>query len=354
MSKTTASGRNRPFSFLSLRVIAVVALALAACSRPAPLTQADPFRVEFALDTICVVFLYDQANDEVYDAIFARIHEIERRMSAYLPDSDISRINAAAGIAPVRVYEDVFDVIERAVHFAEISGGAFDPAIGPLVSLWAIMADDPRVPSPEEIAAVLPLVNWRDIELDRQQRAVFLRRPGMALNLGAIAKGYAADEAMAIVREARLERALVDLGGDVMTFGVKLDRTPWRIGIQNPLGERGDFIGVLSGWDMAVLTSGVNERFFERDGVRYHHLFSPFDGHPARTGLLSVTIISGSATDGDALSTAVFVLGYERGRALIESIEGAGAIFVFEDRSVRVTGGVDFVLVDPEFRLAAD
>ena len=356
MKANAATASRRLFL---LCVIAAAGIALAACARneaqagPAG-ALAEPLRVEFALNTVCTVMLYDQARPEVYDAIFSRIREIERLMSVFLPDSDISRINAAAGIEPVQVHEDVFKVIERAVHIAELSGGAFDPTVGPLTFLWGITGGSPRVPSQEEIDAVLPLVNWRYIDLDREQRSVFLRHPGMALDLGAIAKGYAADEAVAIVREAALERALIDLGGNVITFGVKLDGTPWRVGLQNPLGDRGSFIGIISGWDMTVVTSGVNERFFEYGGVHYHHLFSPADGRPARTGLLSATIVTEVSMDADALSTAIFVLGYEKGRALIEPLEGVEAIFVFEDRTVRKTEGADFVLVDANFRLLTD
>ena len=360
---------SKPFPLkrrLFLRCLFAVTLTFASCSdiqgggAPArPLFEslrprAEPFREEFALNTVCTVMLFDQARPEVYNAIFNRIREIESRMSAFLPDSDISRVNAAAGKAPVEVHDDVFKVIQRALEIAELSGGAFDPSVGPLVSLWGITGNNPRVPSREEIDAVLPLVNWRDIELDPARRTVFLRQSGMALDLGAIAKGYAADEAVAIVRQARLRRALIDLGGNVITFGRKRDRTPWRVGLQTPHGSRGEFMGVISGWDMTVVTSGIYERFFEYDGVRHHHLFSPFNGLPARTGLLSATIITEVSMDADALSTAIFVLGYERGRALVDSLEGVEAIFIFEDRSVRKTAGANFALTDSSFRLLTD
>jgi len=330
------------------------ALAFASCERRSEPVWDEPFRAEFALDTLCVVFLHEFADPDVYDAIFARIHEIESRMSAFLPDSDISRINASAGIEPVQVHDDVFMVIKRALRYAEISDGAFDPSIGPLASLWNIMGENPSVPSQAQIDAVLPLVNWRYVELDPQTRSVFLRQPGMALDLGGIAKGYAADEALAIIREAGINRALIDLGGDVITFGVKADRTPWRVGLQAPYGDRGSIFGIISGWDMTVVTSGVYERFFTYNGRNYHHLFSPFDGHPARTGLLSATVVAEVSMDADALSTAIFVLGYERGRALIESLDGVEAVFVFEDMSVRKTPGLDFRLTDNNFRLLTD
>jgi len=324
-------------------------------------SNAEPSSADFVLGTVCSINLYDQAKTQVYDDVFNRLREIDNRMSVNLSYSDVARVNAAAGIAPVQVHDDVFDVIERAVFFAEISGGAFDPTVGPLVSLWGISGDNPRVPSQEEIDAVLPLVNWRDVELDRERRSVFLKRPGMALDLGAIAKGYAADEAAAIIRKSKLKRALVDLGGNVLTIGEKRDRNPWRVGIQDPLENRGAYLGIVDLREQTVVTSGVYERYFEADGIYYHHIFSPFDGCPANNGLLSVTIITGVSMDADALSTAVFVLGYEKGLALIEFVKklyGGNneieAIFVFEDMSVRKTDGADFILTESSYRLLSE
>jgi len=272
-------------------------------------------------------------------------------MSVNIQASDVARVNAAAGIAPVQVHEDVFKVIERALFFAEISGGAFDPSVGPLVSLWGIGGENPRVPSQAEIDEVLPLINWRDIELDYQTQSVFLKRRGMALDLGAIAKGYAADEAAAIIKNARIKRAIIDLGGNIFTCGEKKDKSPWRVGIQNPNEKRGIYIGIVQVTEQSVVTSGVYERFFEEGGNRFHHIFLPSSGYPVKNGVLSVTIIANNSIDADALSTAVFVLGYEKGMALIESLSGAEAVFIFEDLSVRKTPGVDFILTDKTFRL---
>jgi thiamine biosynthesis lipoprotein len=303
---------------------------------------------------VCTVNLYDQGKPEVYREVFGRIREIESRMSVTLPGTDLDRINTNAGIAPVAVHADVFEVIEMAIRYAALSGGAFNPAIGPLVSLWGIGGDHPRLPSPEEIDALLPLVSWRDIELDREKLTVFLKRPGMALDLGAIAKGYAADEAARILREKRMKRAIIDMGGNILVYGEKEDRSPWRVGIQNPLDSRGAYIGIMEVRDKTVVTSGVYERFFEKAGTRYHHILSPRDGYPARNGLLSVTIVTGRSADADALSTAVFVLGCEEGTALIESLEGVGAIFIFEDQSIRLRGISGFVLTDENYRIVYD
>jgi len=322
----------------------IAILLFAGCSKPVE------HQSEFVLATICTITLYDNGTPGVYQDVFARIREIESRMSVFIEGSDVYRINKAAGIEAVEVHSDVFGVIERAVHYAELSGGAFDPTVEPLAALWGIGGENPRVPAREEIESVLPLINWRDIELNRENKTVFLKRPGMALDLGAIAKGYAADEAAVIIKKAGIPRAMINIGGNILTVGEKKDGSLWRIGIQNPLDTRGAYIGMSRIMEKALVTSGVYERFFVAGGRHYHHIFSPSLGYPADNGLLSVSIITDISMDADALSTAVFVLGYEKGRAFVESLEGVEAIFVFDDRSICLTGGVDFILVDESYK----
>ena len=326
----------------------ITILFITGCSKP------DQARSEFVLATICTITLYDEGAPRIYQDVFARLREIESRMSVFIEGSDVYRINKSAGIEAVEVHPDVFHVIERAVHYAELSGGAFDPSIGPLVALWGIGGENPRVPTREEIDMVLPLVNWRDIELDRENKAVFLKKPGMALDLGAIAKGYAADEAAVIIKKARITQAIINIGGNVLTVGEKKDGSLWRIGVQDPLDTRGAYIGIARTSEKTLVTSGVYERFFVADGIHYHHIFSPSLGYPIDNHLLSVSIITDLSMDADALSTAVFVLGYEKGKAFVESMGGVDAIFVFEDRSVYLTGGVDFTIVDEKYRIAGN
>jgi thiamine biosynthesis lipoprotein len=341
-------------------------------------------QMEFALGTVNVVHLFESGNSELYSRIFSRIREIDRSMSAF-PDeflellngvgavepdgksaqaivnaaealsSGVVAINRQAGIAPVKVRADLIEVLETALYYAELSDGAFDPTIGPLVTLWGIGTDTQRIPHEDEIAATLELVDWRELVINREAGTVFLQREGMALDLGAIAKGYAGDEAVRIASEAKVQRAIVDLGGNIVVLGwrgkQKKELLPWRIGIQNPLKERGAYIGILSVHDTSIVTSGIYERFFESGGKYYHHLFSTATGYPVENGLLSVTIVTDSSTAADALSTVVFALGFERGKALIDSIPDAEAIFVFDDRSISITSGLAgfFALTNDEF-----
>ena len=305
--------------------------------------QQETSRIDFALGTVCSVTLFEEGQKNIYDEIFARIREIENLMSVNIADSDVSRINAAAGIEPVQVQEDTYKVIERSVYFAELSGGALDPTVGPLVSLWDI-SGKPRVPTNEEIKSVLPLINWRNVEMYARLNSVYLTQKGMALDLGSIAKGYAADEAAKIIKSHNIKRAKIDLGGNIIMIGAKHDNTPWKVGIQDPGENKGSVIGILQIPEKTVVTSGVYERNFLKDGEFYHHLLSVTDGHPVNNGLLSVTIIADISMDADALSTAVFVLGYEKGLSLLENYKEAQAVFVFNDKSTIATQGVDFTV----------
>ncbi|MCL2806320.1 MAG: FAD:protein FMN transferase [Treponema sp.] len=306
---------------------------------------------EFALGTVCSVSLFEYGNNTIYNNIFFKIREIENQMSVHIPFSDISRINAAAGIEPVTVNEDVFKVIERAKYFAEVSGGAFDPTVGPIVSLWGIGSENQRVPSQKEIEETLPLVNWRYLELDAETNSVFLKYPNMALDLGAIAKGYAADEASNIAKSAGVKRASIDLGGNVIIYGIKKDKSPWRVGIQNPGKDRGIILGIINVQDKTVVTSGIYERYFTENEIHYHHIFDPSNGYPAQNSLISVTVITDISMDADALSTAIFVLGFEKGSELLKDFPQAQAVFIFKDNSIITTPGVNFTITDKTYFL---
>ena len=312
-----------------------------------------PPRSEFVLGTIGTVNLYQGGTDQLYDKIFSRLREIEGAMSSHSEDTEVARINQNAGIMPVQAGRDLITVLSTALRYAELSGGAFDPTVGPLVKLWGIGTENARIPEEGEIRGALDLVNWRDVIIDEEGGTVFLRRPGMELDLGAIAKGYAADEAAEIIRKAELPGAVIDLGGNIYALGTKRGGTPWRIAVQDPRNERGTYIGILEVRQKTVVTSGVYERFLETGGRRYHHILSTADGYPADTGLLSVTVIADASIDADALSTALFALGYERGRVLVDSRENIEALFVFRDLRVRGSPGAleTFTLTNDQYRI---
>jgi thiamine biosynthesis lipoprotein len=330
----------RNFRFLAAAVI--IEAALSSCVRTPHIA-----RSEFILGTVCTIRIEENGKESVYREVFERLREIDDIFSANKPGTAIDEINLSAGIGPVRVNDEVIYVLERALFFAELSGGGFDPSIGPLVKLWGIGSENPRVPEPEEIARALSLVNWRDVVIDRENKTVFLKTRGMALDLGGIVKGYAADQALEIIKAAGVRGALIDLGGNIVVYGKKAGKAaPWRIGIQDPYNERGEFTGIVEIEEGALVTSGGYERFFEEEGRRYHHILSTKTGYPVENDIVSVTIVQrGAARDAameaDALSTALFALGYEESSEFIADLAGgAGAVFVLKDGEIRTTEGL--------------
>jgi FAD:protein FMN transferase len=195
------------------------------------------------------------------------------------------------------------------------------------------------ITSVREITELLPLVGYKGLRLDDETTSAELQKEGQAVDLGGIAKGYAADEVKRILMENGITSAMINLGGNIAALGCRPDGKPWRIGIQNPLSPTGEFLAVIPVEDGAVVTSGSNERFFIEDGVRYHHIIDPRTGRPARSGLLSVTVVCGNSADADALTTALFVLDREGGMKLLE-ITGTDAVFVSESLEITAIGGL--------------
>lgn len=284
--------------------------------------QADTAAVEKAL------------NDAV-----RRVNKIDDRMSVFKTDSDIARLNRNAGVKPVHLHPDTLKLLQTAVTFGEKSGGAFDCTIRPLIQLWGIGKKPNFIPKEQDISRTQQLVNYRDLMINPKKNTAFLKKPGQAVDLGGIAKGYAADEVKRILLEGGVSGALINLGGNIHTIGSNPDNQPWNIGIQNPTAETGDFLGIVSVIDKTIVTSGSNERFFMQNGIRYHHLLDPRTGEPAQSGLLSVTVVMKSSTKADALTTALFVLGIEKGMQLLYKIR-ADAIFVTESCQVYATQGI--------------
>jgi FAD:protein FMN transferase len=286
-------------------------------------SQVSEPRTRMVMGTVCTVNAYSDGTTKLYDELFARLLKIENDFSVNISTSEISAINRAAGLHAVNVSPEIFYVVQTALKYAELTDGAFDPTVGPLVKLWGINTDHARVPQPQKIHEALLLINWRDVVVRKTAGggSVMLRRPGMALDLGGIVKGYAADELTAILKKHGVKRAIIDLGGNIYVFGKKKDGSLWNVGIKDPDAPEGNPALILHLSNATVVTSGVYERFFIQDGVRYHHILDTKTGYPARTGLLSSTIVCESSIAADALSTSVFILGEERGMALLNKIQ---------------------------------
>lgn len=313
-------------------------------------------RSGLALGTICSIRILAGGSEKALDEAFARLTAIEATMSANQSNTVVAQVNAEAGGQPVAIPEDLAYVTGKALWYAQLSGGAFDPTIGPVVKLWNIGMDGERIPSSDEIRETLPLVDYRAVAIDAKAGTLLLEHPGMQLDLGAIAKGYAADEVGRILVSRGVKAAVIDLGGNVKVVGRKPDGSSWRIGVQNPFDARGSYIGIATvEGDCTVVTSGVYERFFiGEDGTRYHHILDTRTGYPVDNGLVSATIISSSSVDADGLSTALFALGLRDGLALAETLDHVEAVFIDKDKRVYLSSGAGalFKLSDPDFSLA--
>jgi len=308
------------------------------------------------LGTVITISIYESVPGELTDKVMERIGDIHNRMSANIPNNELDRLNKAAGRSSVPLSADTLELLALSEEIARRSEGCFDVTIGPLVKLWNIGGDSPRIPAQEEIDEILALVDYAALNIDERNGTAGLDSSRMAADLGGIAKGYACDEAVRILRENGVSHALLDLGGNVYAHGAKPDGSSWRVGIRNPvIGEEGH-VGVVEVADKAVVTSGSYERYFEEDGVLYHHIFDPRTGYSAESGLLSMTIVGESSAIADALSTACFVLGSEKAMALVESFSGVECVLITANREILVSPGLreSFTISGGGFTLAGE
>lgn len=281
-------------------------------------------------------------------AVFRIFRDVDARMSEWRETSPLSAVNRAAGGEPVPVPEDLRRVLHRALDIARLTDGAFDPTWAALWGLWDFRAVAPRVPEAEEIARRTALVDWTRVEIDDSAGTVRLTEPGMILGLGGIAKGWALERAAEELRRRGFDSFLLTAGGQVMAGGLRHTdgsrtaggRRPWMVGIRDPRGAPDDFFARVPVTDASLSTSGDYESYFVVDGVRYHHILDPRTGRPAR-GLRSATVISPEPTLADALSTALMVMGPQRGMAVVEELPEVEAVLVDVSGEVAVSPGLE-------------
>lgn len=304
-----------------------------------PVAQAEwLYREAAIMGTRCTVELWSEdraAGNAAIDAVFEEFRRIDRLMSTYKPDSEISAVNARAAQSPVQVSQEFYDLIAQSVEYSKLTRGAFDITYASVGYLYdyreQVHPDDAR------IAAALPGINWRHLELLPAQRAIRFRRAGVRIDLGGIGKGYAVDRGIAVLRGRGIERAMVNAGGDTRIIGDRFGR-PWMVGIRNP-DDEGKVALRLPLEDAAISTSGDYERYFEEDGVRYHHILDPKTGKSARK-LRSVTVITDTATRSDALTKSVFIMGAEAGIAFINTLPDVDAIAIDPTGKVHYSRGL--------------
>ena len=290
-----------------------------------------------------LVFLTAVASDDrlAHDAIeqgFAEIHRLEGILSTWIPDSELSRINAAAGQRAVTASPETIELLEHSLDVARLTEGGFNVAIGPAVEAWNVSREG-RIPTRQELDATRPLMDLSAVHVDQEAGTVYLARSGMRVDIGGIGKGYAADFAARVMQEAGAVAGVVAISGDIKTFGRLPDGQRFVFGIQHPRKENGITIGQLELEDEAVSTAGDYERYFEKDGVRYHHILDPRTLRPARLAQ-SVTIVARSGVLADGLDTGIFVMGPENGMALIERLPGVEGVIVGADGRVSTSSGL--------------
>lgn len=334
-------------------ILSVLILTGCGANQQATLLEEPYQATEFKMGTYVSLRVYDEGKEAVLDDAFALVDDLAAKITTNASGSELDAVNKASGDQPVQVSPEIYPLLEAAYDYSTLPQSGFDMTIGPITDLWRIGFDDARVPDPEEIEAVLPLVDAEQVELNEETNEVYLTEEGMKLDLGAIAKGFIADEIKALFQEQGVTTAIIDLGGNVLIMGdsPKREGEGFVVGVQDPIHERGDFIGTITLKDQSIVTSGVYERYLERDGQVYHHLMNPETGYPFDNELLSVTVITPRSLDADALSTVGFGLGLEEGLAFFNDRSDTEAVFITEDLDVYTTDGLkdQFLITNNEF-----
>ncbi len=330
-------------NFVSIFLILIMNLSIIGCS-PMAFWSPKPYKeTQFLMDTIIEITAYGSNSEVAVKSAFDEFKRIQAISDHFNPDSQVSKINQMAGISPVVVDSDLIKMVNDSIEVSKKTDGAFDISIGALTELWGIGHKEDFVPTQEEINNVLPLVNYRIIQVNANKGTIYLPKKGMKLDLGGVAKDYALNQAVEILKNYGIKAALVNAGGDIQTIGSKPDGTPWRIGVQDPrYSDRVIAKVTLNPWN-TLQTSGDYQRFFIKDGIRYAHILDPKTGRQP-TELASVTLVykdSNIYGTGEIASSGFLVLGLERGLDAIKHFPGVEAIFVTTDGKVVVTPGLN-------------
>jgi len=300
---------------------------------------------QFLMDTIVSIKVYGKDSGKLREAVTEAFAEMRRiaELSDHFPQpgttafdmSDVCRINSNAGIRPVSVNKDVMEMLTLSKKYHAASEGAFDITIGPVMELWRFDRNNTTIPLKTSINSRLALVNCQDLFLDVTKQTAFLQKSGMKLDLGAVAKGYATEAALQVLKRHGIRKALIDAGGNIRVLGTNIREAPWRIGIKDPRNLNG-LVAVLSLVDTSAVTSGDYFRYFESEGKRWHHILNPRTGYPANESM-SVTVITKNAGLADILSTVFFVLSPDKALALADQMDGVDLFIVTSDGRIMHT-----------------
>jgi len=283
--------------------------------------------------------VYDPAEQGLLTEALDLCAQYEAMLSRTMEGSSIWRLNRAEGL-PVQVEEQTAELLRAGLDYGAFSDGRFDITVGRLCALWDFNGN-PAVPPPTELAAARDTIDYRQVFIEGY--SVRLGDPQAWLDLGGIAKGYIADQVAMFLKEHNVKSAIIDLGGNIVTVGLKPDGGLWHIGVSQPFRERSEIIGSLSIGEASIVTSGIYERQFTENGTLYHHILDPSSGMPVNSDIVSVTIVSESSTVGDALSTIVILVGSEKAAALLDQAPGiVGAVLMLKSGELLQYGDIDF------------
>lgn len=332
---------KRKFLLIFLMVIGMTFLG---CTQKAEETvvskeeMQEPVSQEvFAMDTYMTVTAYGENAEEAVAEAVAEIERLDELLTATTDGGEIYAVNHSGG---GELSSDSMYLLGRSEELYEATDGAFNITIFPVMDAWGFVSDEFAVPSADELQEKLSLVDFEQLEIDQENSCVEMHKDGMAIDLGGIAKGYTSTRIADIFREHEIESGLINLGGNVHVVGNKTDGTKWKVGIQSPESDE-EYLGVLAVSACAVITSGGYERYFEEEGITYHHIIDPETGYPANNGLISVTIISKDGTLADGLSTSLYIMGLEDAKEFWKKhSEEFDAILLTEEKELYVTEGI--------------
>lgn len=295
----------------------------------------------FLLNTIITITIYDEEDEKILDNAINIIRDYEKIFSRTDEKSELSKINldlsSTNDAKPIEISDELYDILEDGLYYSQLSSGAFDITIAPVISLWDFTASQPSLPAKEDILNALQYVDYNSLQLENNQISSY--KPGFSIDLGGIAKGYIADKVKEYLVSTGVESALINLGGNVLCIASKPDGSPFKIGIQKPFADRDETVAIMEITDLSVVSSGIYERFFTIDNKSYHHILDPTSGYPYDNDLVSVSIISKKSVDGDGLSTTCFALGLEKGMELVEKTPDTYGIFISKDYEIYYTDG---------------
>ena len=295
---------------------------------------------DFLMNTPVEQKIFGNSPDVIYDVAVKNLNTLENMMSFYREASEVSLLNRHAGKAAVKISDELMLVLEQSQKFSMLSENSFNILLAPIVQLWKKSGTENKMPTHDDIQKTLTLCGHENLILDRTKGTAYLKKKGCMIDLGGIGKGFAADVCCDIYKDMGATSAFINLGGNVKALGNRPDGTQWVVGLQHPDKPRGDCFGAMLCSDQSVVTSGAYERYQEIGGVKYHHIIDGKTGYPSESDLKSVTVISENSMQVDALSTAAFVLGLEKGLDLIYNSDCTGALFFTTANEIYLTKGL--------------